>query len=77
MPQVHIRNVRHGVSRESVASTIQQYTGMGMLDARRAAEKAVAGEPTSVYVDDFHAVYELADLLTGMGVEAEADESDY
>ena len=77
MPQVHIRSVRWGVSRESVASTIQQYTGMGALDARRAADKAVAGEQTSVYVDDFHAVYELADLLTSMGVDAEADESDY
>ena len=77
MPQVHITRVRHGVSRESVASTIQQYTGMGMLEARRAADSAVAGEPTSVYVDDFHAVYELADLLTNLGVEAEADEGDY
>jgi hypothetical protein len=77
MPQVHITRVRHGVSRESVASAIQQYTGMGLVDARRAADQAVAGEPTSVYVDDFHTVYELADLLTELGVEAEADESDY
>lgn len=77
MPQVHIRSVRYGVSRESVATTIQQYTGMGMLEARDAADRAVRGEPTSVYVDDFHAVYELADLLVNLGVEAEADESDY
>ena len=77
MPQVHIRRVRYGVSRESVASTIQQYTGMSILDARRAADDAVSGKPTSVYVDDFTAVYELADLLTALGVEAEADESDY
>jgi len=77
MPQVHIRSVRYGVSRESIASTIQQYTGMGMLEAREAADKAVAGEPTSIYVDDFHAVYELADLLVNLGVDAEADESDY
>lgn len=77
MPQVHIRSVRHGVSRQSVASTIQQYTGMGMLEARAAADRAVAGEPVAVYVDDFHAVYELADLLTDLGVDAEADESDY
>ena len=77
MPQVHIHGVRFGVSRESVASTIQQYTGMGMLEAREADERAVSGEPTSIYVDDFHAVYELADLLTALGAEAEADESDY
>jgi len=77
MPQVHISKVRHGVSRESVSAAIQQYTGMGLVDARRTAERAVAGEPTSVYVDDFHAVYELADLLMDLGVEAEVDESDY
>jgi hypothetical protein len=77
MPQVHIRRVRYGVSRESVASTIQQYTGMGTIEARKAADDAVAGKPTSIYVDDFTAVYELADLLTALGVDAEPDESDY
>ena len=77
MPQVHIHRVRYGVSRESVAATIQQYTGMSILDARRAADDAVAGKPTSIYVDDFTAVYELEDMLTNLGVEAEADESDY
>ena len=77
MPQVHIRGVRFGVSREAVASTIQEYTGMGSLDARKFADDAVAGKETSVYVDDFTSVYELADLLTSLGVDAEADESDY
>lgn len=77
MPQVHIHRVRWGVSRESVASAIQQYTGVGLLEARKAAERAVAGEHTAIYVDDFHAVYELADTLVQLGVEAEADESDY
>jgi DNA-binding FadR family transcriptional regulator len=77
MPQVHIHRVRFGVSRESVASTIQQYTGMGMIEARQAAEDAVSGKATSIYIDDFTAVYELADMLTDLGVEAEADESDY
>jgi hypothetical protein len=77
MPQVHIRRVRYGVSVESIASTIQQYTGMGRLEARQAAENAAAGKELSIYIDDFTAVYELADTLTDMGVEAEADESDY
>jgi hypothetical protein len=76
MPQVHIRRVRYAISRESVAAMIQQYTGMSILDARRAADDAVAGKPTAIYVDDFSAVYELADMLTSLGVEAEADESD-
>jgi hypothetical protein len=77
MPQVHIRGVRYGVSRETVASILQHHTGVGLLEARRWAEDALAGKPVSVYVDDFHAVYELADSLTEMGVDAEADESDY
>lgn len=76
MPQVHIQRVRWDVSRESVASLLQQYTGMGMIEARRAADEAVSGRPVSLYVEDFTDVYELADVLTGMGVDAEADESD-
>jgi DNA-binding FadR family transcriptional regulator len=76
MPQVHISRVRFEVSRESVASALQHYTGMGLVEARRAAEEAVSGRPVSLYVEDFTDVYELADILTGLGVDAEADESD-
>lgn len=76
MPQVHVRGARWGVSRESVASAIQNYTGMGTIEARSAAEEAVSGRPVSVYVEDFVDVYELADVLVGLGLEAEADESD-
>lgn len=76
MPQVHIHHVRWGVNRASVADALQQYTGMGLLDAQKAAEEAVSGRPSSIYVEDFHDVYELADLLTDLGLEAEADESD-
>ena len=76
MPQVHVRGARWGVSRESVASAIQNYTGMGTIEARSAAEEAVSGRAVSVYVEDFVDVYELADVLVGLGLEAEADESD-
>jgi hypothetical protein len=76
MPQVHVTRVRWEVSRESVASVLQQYTGMGTIEARRAADEAVSGRPVSLYIEDFTDVYELADVLTGMGLDAEADESD-
>ena len=76
MPQVHILRVRYEVSRESVASALQHYTGMGTIEARRAADEAVSGRAVSLYVEDFTDVYELADILTGLGVDAEADESD-
>jgi hypothetical protein len=76
MPRVHVQGARWGVSRESVASAIQNYTGMGTIEARRAADEAVSGRAISVFVEDFVDVYELADLLVGLGLEAEADESD-
>ncbi|SOD02579.1 hypothetical protein SAMN05216486_10459 [bacterium JGI 053] len=76
MPQVHVTGVRYEVSRESVASALQHYTGMGLIEARNAAEEAVSGRPVSLYIEDFADVYELADILTGLGVDAEADESD-
>ena len=76
MPQVHVYGVRYEVSRESVASALQHYTGMGLIEARRAADEAVSGRRVSLYVEDFTDVYELADILTGMGIDAEADESD-
>jgi hypothetical protein len=76
MPQVHIHTVRWGVNRDSVADALQQYTGMGLIDAQKVATEAVSGRPASIYVEDFHDVYELADLLTDLGLEAEADESD-
>ncbi|MFL5383101.1 MAG: hypothetical protein ACJ8GN_11340 [Longimicrobiaceae bacterium] len=76
MPQVHVYGVHWEVSRESVASALQTYTGMGLLEAQRAAGQAVSGRPTSIYIEDFADVYELADILVGLGVDAEADESD-
>jgi hypothetical protein len=76
MPQVHVYGVRFDVNRESVASALQHYTGMGLVEARRAADQAVSGKPTSIYIEDFADVYELADILTGLGIDAEADESD-
>ena len=77
MPRVHLSRARAGVSRETITSTIQRYTGMGTVEATRAADDVLAGRPASVYVDDFTSVYELADVLTSLGVEAEADETDY
>lgn len=77
MPRVHITRARAGVSHETITSTIQRYTGLGTVEARRAAADVLAGRAASVYVDDFTSVYELADVLTSLGCEAEADETDY
>lgn len=77
MPQVHINGKRYRVSRDALANTIQRYTGKGMVEARRLADRALAGERLSLYVDDFDSVYDLEDMLMAMGINAEADESDY
>jgi hypothetical protein len=76
MPQVHIRKVGYGVSRDTVSTTLQHYTGMGTVEARHAADEALKGKEVSVYVDDFNSVYELADVLSSLGVECEADDTD-
>jgi hypothetical protein len=76
MPQLHIHRVRYGTSVETMATTIQQFTGMGLLDARRVAEQAVAGQEVTLQIDDFGEVFELADMLLSMGVDAEPDEND-
>jgi hypothetical protein len=77
MPQLHLRGTRSRVSRDHLAGIIQRYTGVGMVDARRVADDVIAGRPVSLYVDDFDAVYDLADMLTSLGVDADADEGDY
>lgn len=78
MPQVHLKGVRNRVRAETVAGLIQRYTGKGMVESKRIADQVVAeGKEATVYVDDFDAVYDLAEQLVNLGVNAEADESDY
>ena len=48
-----------------------------IVGERQIADRVIEGKQASLYVDDFHAVYDLADVLTSMGVNAEADEGDY
>jgi nitrogenase molybdenum-iron protein alpha/beta subunit len=77
MPQVHLNGTRITLSRDALASVIQRYTGRGMVEARRVATQIIEGKRVSLYVDDFDAVYDLADMLSSMGVDAEPDEADY
>lgn len=77
MPQVHLNGTRTTLSRDALATVIQRYTGRGMVEARRVAGQIIEGKRVSLYVDDFDAVYDLADMLSSMGVEAEPDEADY
>jgi hypothetical protein len=77
MPQVHLKSARKRVSVPTIAGLIQRYTGMGMVEARRLAERVVAGKTATVHTDDHDAAFDLTDQLMTFGVEAEADEGDY
>ena len=77
MPQVHMSGVRYGVRQAALASAIQVYTGMGTIEARRVADRVMEGKRTSVLIEDPDQAYNLATELTSLGVNAEADESDY
>jgi hypothetical protein len=77
MPQVHLSGTRYGVRQAALTSAVQAYTGMGTIEARRLAAAVVAGSRLSIRVEDPDQAYNLATELTSLGVNAEADESDY
>jgi hypothetical protein len=77
MPQVHMSGVRYGVRQAALTSAFQAYTGMGTIEARRIADAVAAGDRMTVRVEDPDAAYNLATELASLGVNAEADESDY
>jgi hypothetical protein len=77
MPQVQMAGVRYTVRPAALISALQTFTGMGTVDARRIAEAAAAGKRITVRVDEPEQAYDLAAELISLGVNAEADESDY
>jgi hypothetical protein len=77
MPQVHMTGVRYGVRQAALSSALQVYTGMGTIELRRIAEDVMGGKRRTVYVEDPDQAYNLATELVSLGVNAEADESDY
>ena len=77
MPQVHMTGVRYGVRKDALTSAFQAYTGMGTVEARRMAAAVAAGTRTTLRVEDPDLAYDFATELASLGVNAEADESDY
>lgn len=75
MARVFVLRVRRGVSAHSLASVLQQYTGLPLPEARRAIERAQAGERVELELDDEYAAYDLASLLSDLGAAADVDES--
>jgi len=77
MPQVHMTGVRYGVRPAALTSAFQAYTGMGTVEARRIADAVASGARMTLRVEDADQAYDLASELASLGVNAEADESDY
>lgn len=77
MPQVHITGIRFPVRQAAVTDALQRYAELGWVEARRSAERIMAGDRPSFHLDDFEIAYELALHLTEIGVDAEADDGDY
>lgn len=75
MARVRIGHVRASSSAHSLASVVQQYTGLPMPEAQRVLERARGGEPVELELDDEYAAYDLASLLTDLGATADVDES--
>ena len=77
MAQVHFRGVRYGVRIPAIVTSLEVYCDMTTAEARIFAERAINGERLSVQIEDADVAYSLAGELTDLGVNAEADESDY
>lgn len=78
MAQVRFRGVRYpNIRLPAMITSLQVYCDMPPAEARDFAERAVKGERLSVHLEDADVAYSLASELVDLGVNAEADESDY
>lgn len=75
MARVFVLRVRRTVNVHSLASVVQQYTGLPLPEARRAVERARAGERVELELDDEYAAYDLAGLLSDLGAASDVDDS--
>jgi hypothetical protein len=77
MAQVHLRGVRYGIREPAMISSLQVWAGLTTVEAKSIIARLVSGERFPVFIDDHDAAYSLATELVELGVNAEADESDY
>jgi hypothetical protein len=73
-PRVVVTGARAGASVHSIIGVLQTYTGLPLPEARAMLHRVRAGERVELEMDDEYAAYDLASLLTDMGVAAEVPE---
>lgn len=77
MPQLHFMGVRYAIREPAMLTSLQVWCDLGTVEGRAIVARAVAGERFSVHLEDLDAAYCLAAELLELGVNVEADESDY
>ena len=77
MARVYFRGARFGVREQAMISSLQVWSGMGNAEAKAFVVRALAGERISLQMEYSDAAYALAGEMVDLGVNAEADESDY
>jgi hypothetical protein len=75
MPRVWFSGTRPRASDRAIASTVQTYTGLPLPEALAVVLRARAGEEVAIELDDEYAAYDLAGILSDLGLRAEVDES--
>jgi hypothetical protein len=75
MARVLLTGSRPRASEASLAGVLQAYTGLPHPDALRLVRHAAKGVRVEVEIDDDVTAYDLAALLSDLGVVAEVDES--
>lgn len=71
IPRVVVTGARSGTSVHSVVGILQTYTGLPVGEAQAVLERAQKGERVELEMDDEYAAYDLASILTDLGVHAE------
>jgi hypothetical protein len=72
--RVVVIGARTSVSVHSVIGVLQTYTGLSLPDAQVLLDRVRGGERVELEVDDEYAAYDLASLLSDLGIEAEVPE---
>ena len=74
MTHVVLTGIRGNISDHAAANVLQMYLGYTMPEALRVLEDVREGKRVSLEIDDEYAAYDLASLLTDLGVAAEAED---
>jgi len=72
--RVVVTGARPTASAHSVIGVLQTYTGLPLPEAKAVLERALGGERVELEMDDEYAAYDLASLLSDLGMEAEVPE---